>query len=47
MLRSLEQAADGIGLHGNAGKMEYMCFNKKGDITALKREPLKLVDEFT
>ena len=27
LLHSLEQAAAGIGLHINADKMEYMCFN--------------------
>ena len=29
LLHSLEQAAGGIGLHVNANKTEYMCFNKK------------------
>ena len=28
MLHSLEQAAAGIGLHVNADKTEYMCFNQ-------------------
>ena len=28
-LHSQEQVAGGIGLHVNADKMEYMCFNKK------------------
>ena len=27
LLHSLEQAVGGIGLHVNAGKMEYICFN--------------------
>ena len=27
LLHSLEQAADGIGLHVNADKIEYICFN--------------------
>ena len=27
LLRSLERAASGIGLHVNADKTEYMCFN--------------------
>ena len=27
MLHGLKQAATGIGLHVNADKMEYMCFN--------------------
>ena len=43
---SLERAAGGIGLHVNADKTEYMCFNQRGDIT-LKGGPLKLVDKFT
>ena len=46
-LHSLEQAADGIGLHVNADKMEYMCFNQKGDISTLNGDSLKLVDKFT
>ena len=40
---SLERAAGGIGLHVNANKTEYMCFNQRGDIST----PLKLVDKFT
>ena len=35
LLHSLEQAAVGIGLHVNAHKMEYMCFNQTGDISTL------------
>ena len=31
LLHSLKQAACNIGLHVNAGKMEYMCFNQKED----------------
>ena len=42
----LEWAAGGIGLHVNADKMEYMCFNQRDDISTLKGEPLKLVDMF-
>ena len=30
LLHSLEWAAAGIGLHLNADKTEYMCFNQKG-----------------
>ena len=30
LLHSLEQAAAGIGLHVNAHKTEYMCFNQAG-----------------
>ena len=47
MLHSLEQAAGGIGLHVNADKTEYMCFNQRGDISTLKGRPLKQVDKFT
>ena len=32
LLHCLEQAAAGIGLHVNAHKTEFMCFNQKGDI---------------
>ena len=44
---SLEWAAGGIGLHVNADKTEYKCFNQRGDISTLKSGPLKLVDKFT
>ena len=44
---SLERAAAGIGLHVNAHKMEYMCFNQTGDISTLGGSSLKLVDNFT
>ena len=47
LLHSLERAAAGIGLHINAHKTEYMCFNQTGDITAREGTPLKLVDKFT
>ena len=47
LLYSLEQAAAGIGLHVNAHKMEYMCFNQTGDISTLNSSSLKLVDKFT
>ena len=46
-LHSLEQAAAGIGLHFNAHKTEYMCFNQAGDISTLDGTSLKLVDKFT
>ena len=42
LLHSLEQAAAGIGLHVNADKIEYTCFNQRGDISTLKGGPLKL-----
>ena len=44
---SLERAATGIGLHINAHKTEYMCFNQTGDISTLDRSSLKLVGKFT
>ena len=47
LLYSLERAAGGIGLHVNADKTEYVCFNQRGDISTLKGGPLKLVDNFT
>ena len=47
MLHSLERAAAGIALHVNVHKTEYMCFNKKGDISTLKGSSLNLVDKFT
>ena len=43
----MEGSAAGIGLHVNAHKTEYMCFNQTGDISTLNRSPLKLVDKFT
>ena len=47
LLHSLERAAAGIGLHVNAHKTEYMCFNQTGDISRLDGSSLKLVDKFT
>ena len=47
LLHSLEQAAAGIGLHMNANKTEYRCYNKTGDISTLDGTSLKLVDKFT
>ena len=47
LLHSLERAAAGIGLHGNAHKTEYICFNQTGDISTLEGSSLKLVDKFT
>ena len=40
-------AAASIGLHVNAHKTEYMCYNQTGDISTLEGTPLKLVDKFT
>ena len=36
LLHILERAAAGIGLHVNAHKTEYMCFNQTGDISTLE-----------
>ena len=47
LLHSLERAAAGRGLHVNAHKTEYMCYNQTGDISTLDGTPLKLVDKFT
>ena len=47
LLHSLERAATCIGLHVNAHKTEYMCFNQSGDISALDGSSLKLVDKST
>ena len=47
LLHSLERAAASIGLHVNAHKTEYMCYNQTGDISTLEGTPLKLVDKFT
>ena len=46
LLHSLERAAAGIGLHFNAHKTEYMCFNQTGDISTLDGSSLKLDDKF-
>ena len=46
LLHSLERATADIGLHVNAHKTEYMCYNQTGDITTLDGTPLKLVDKF-
>ena len=47
LLHSLGRAAAGIGLHVNAQRTEFMCFNQKGDISTLEGTSLKLVDKFT
>ena len=46
LLHSIERAAAGIGLHVNAHKPEYICFNQTGDISTLNGSSLKLVDKF-
>ena len=40
------RAAAGIGLHVNAHKTEYMCYNQTGDISTQDGTYLKLVDKF-
>ena len=47
LLHSLERAARGIGLHVNAHKTEYMCYNQTGEISTVDGTPLKLLDKFT
>ena len=47
LLHILEQAATGIGLHVNAHKTEYKCFNQTGNISTLNGSSLKLVVKFT
>ena len=47
LLHSLERAAAGIGLHVNAHKIKYMCYNQTGNITTLDGASLRLVDKFT
>ena len=47
LLHSFERATTGIGLHVNAHKTQYMCFNQAGDISTQDGISLKLVDRFT
>ena len=47
LLHSLERAAAGIGLHINADKTKYVCFNQRGDISTLKGGLLKSMGTFT
>ena len=47
LLHSLDRAAAGIGLHVNANKTEYMCYNQTGNIATLDGASLKLVNKFT
>ena len=37
-LHSLERVADDIGLHVNADKTEFMCFNQRGDICTVMED---------
>ena len=47
LLHSLERVTAGIGLHINADKTEYICYNQTVDISTLDGTSLKLVDKFT
>ena len=46
LLHSLEQVVGGIGLHVNADKTEYKCFNQEGAISTPNDGSPKLVDKF-
>ena len=46
LLHSLERAATGIGLHVNAHKTEYMCYNQKGDVSTIDGTSQKMEDKF-
>ena len=47
LLHCLERAEGGIGIHVTADKTECMRYNQRGNISALMRGPLKLVDKFS
>ena len=47
LLHSSEGATASIGIHVNAHKTEYMCYNQAGNISTLDGTLLKQVDEFT
>ena len=47
LLHSQDQAVEGIGLHVNVDKTEYMSFNQEWAISIPNDGPLKLVDKFT
>ena len=47
LLHNMYRAAAGIGLHIKSEKMEYICFNQRGDISTLNGSSLNLVDKFT
>ena len=47
LLLSLERDAAGIGIHVNAHKTEYICFNQTRAISTLNGCSLKVVDKFT
>ena len=45
LLHILEKSAAFIGLHINATKTEYMCYNQNGTIETLNKTLLKKVDD--
>ena len=47
LLQSLKRTAESIGLHINAQKTEYMCFNQRANISTQKGSSLKLVDKIS
>ena len=47
LLHSLERAAADIGLHVNAHKTEYICYNQTGNIITQDGASLRLVDKLT
>ena len=47
LLHGRERAAAGIGVHVNADKTEYMCFNQRGNISTQNGSSLKLMGKFT
>ena len=47
LLLNQERATAEIGIHVNAHKTEYMCFNQTCDISTLNSSSLKVVDKFT
>ena len=47
LLHNLEKVAGCIGRHVNADKIEFICFNRRGDISIQYGGPLKLVGMFT
>ena len=46
IFHSQGRAVDGIGLHVNADKTEYMCFNQRVDISTQNGNSQKLEDKF-
>ena len=46
LLHNVKQATCVIGLHVKADRMEYTCFNQKGDIFILNGGSLKSVNKF-